>query len=205
MSRIPYASAIGSIMYAMLCTRLDVTYALSMTSRYQSDPGERHWIAVKNILKYLRRTKEMFLVYGGEEELVVRGAVSWKSSKQETVANSTTEAKYIAASNAAKEAVWIKKFVTELVVVPSIADPVELYCDNNGAIAQVKEPRSHQRSKHIFRRFHLIREIVDRGDVKICRIPTDENLADPHTNPLVQCKHEAHTRSLGIRDMPDWL
>ncbi|PKI78442.1 hypothetical protein CRG98_001154 [Punica granatum] len=109
----------------------------------------------------------MFLVYGGEEELVVRGytdasfqtdkddsksqtgyvfslnggAVSWKSSKQETVADSTTEAEYIAASNAAKEAVWIKKFVTEFAVVPSIADPVDLYCDNNGAIAQAKEPR----------------------------------------------------------------
>ncbi|PKI69439.1 hypothetical protein CRG98_010142 [Punica granatum] len=72
------------------------------------------------------------------------GAVSWKSSKQETVADSTTEAEYIAASNAAKEAVWIKKFVTELVVVPSIVDLVDLYCDNNGAIAQAKEPKSHQ-------------------------------------------------------------
>ncbi|PKI66326.1 hypothetical protein CRG98_013288 [Punica granatum] len=97
----------------------------------------------------------MFLVYGGEEELVVRGytdasfqsdkddsrsqsgyvlclnggAVSWKSSKQETVADSTIEAEYIAASNAAKEAVWIKKFVTELAVVLGTADPVDLYCD----------------------------------------------------------------------------
>ncbi|PKI41737.1 hypothetical protein CRG98_037870 [Punica granatum] len=73
MSRIPYALATGSIMYVMLCTRPDVSYAWSMTSRYRSDPSERHWIAVKKILKYLRRTKKMFLVYGGEEELVVRG------------------------------------------------------------------------------------------------------------------------------------
>lgn len=73
MSQIPYAEAIGSIMYAMLCTRPDVSYALSATSRYQSDPGESHWIAVKKILKYLRRTKDTFLVYGGEEELVVTG------------------------------------------------------------------------------------------------------------------------------------
>ena len=65
MDKIPYASAIGSIMYAMLCTRPDVSYALSMTSRFQSDPGECHWIAVKNILKYLRRTKDIFLIYGG--------------------------------------------------------------------------------------------------------------------------------------------
>jgi len=73
MSKVPYASAIGSIMYAMISTRPDVSYALSVTSRYQSDPGESHWTAVKNILKYLRRTKNVFLVYGGEEELVVTG------------------------------------------------------------------------------------------------------------------------------------
>lgn len=131
MIKVPYASAIGSIMYAMICTRPDVAYALSMTSRFQSNPGEGHWTAVKNILKYLKRTKESFLVYGGAEELVVRGytdasfqtdrddsisqsgfvfclnggAVSWKSSKQETVADSTMESEYIAANAAAKEAV----------------------------------------------------------------------------------------------------
>ena len=73
MSVIPYASAIGSIMYAMLCTRPDVAYALSVASRYQSNPREAHWVAVKNILKYFRRTKDKFLVYGGEQELVVNG------------------------------------------------------------------------------------------------------------------------------------
>ncbi|KAK8625728.1 hypothetical protein V6N13_056889 [Hibiscus sabdariffa] len=121
MSQIPYASAIGSIMYAMamIYTRPDLSYALSMTSRYQANPGEGHWTTVKNILKYLRRTKDVFLVYGGEEEQ---------------------------ASEAAKEVVWIKKFISELGVVSSISDDVGLYCDNNGAIAQAKESRSHQRS-----------------------------------------------------------
>ena len=73
MSAIPYASEVGSIMYAMICTRPDVSYALSVVSRYQADPGEIHWTAAKNILKYLRRTKDMFLVYGGEDELSVNG------------------------------------------------------------------------------------------------------------------------------------
>ena len=229
MNAVPYASAIGSIMYAMLCTRPDVSYALSVTSRYQADPGEGHWTAVKNILKYLRRTKDAFLVYGSEEELVVSGytdasfqtdkddyrsqsgfvfilnggAVSWKSSKQETVADSTTEAEYIAASEAAKEGVWIRKFISELGVVPSASSPLDLYCDNSGAIAQAKEPRSHQKSKHILRRFHLIREIIDRGDVKICKVHTDLNIADPLTKPLPQPKHEAHTRAMGIRYLND--
>ena len=127
MDKIPYASAIGSIMYAMLCTRPDVAHAISLTSRYQFDPGSEHWIAVKNILKYLRRTRDMFLIYGGEEELVAKSyvdasfdtdpddsksqsgyvfllngaAVSWRSSKQPVVAGSTMEAEYVAASQAA--------------------------------------------------------------------------------------------------------
>jgi hypothetical protein len=70
---IPYASTIGSIMYAMICTRPDVSYALSVMSRYQSNYGEAHWTIVKNILKYLRRTKQAFLVFEDEEELVVKG------------------------------------------------------------------------------------------------------------------------------------
>ena len=72
MERIPYASMIGSIIYAMICTRPDVAYALSVTSRFQAGLGEKHWEAVKCILKYLRRTKDLFLVYG-EEELKRKG------------------------------------------------------------------------------------------------------------------------------------
>ena len=231
MSKIPYASAIGSIIYVILWTRPNVSYALSITSTYQSDPSESHWTAVKNILKYLRRTKDMFLIYGGlEDDLIISGyidasfqtdkddfrsqsgyvfclnggAVSWKSSKQATVADSTTEAEYIAASDAAKEAVWIKKFISDLGVVPSIINPVDVYCDNNGAIAQAKEPRSHQRSKHILRRYHLIREIIDRGDVKICKVSTDDNVADPLTKSLPQAKHDHHIRSIGLRYIAEW-
>ena len=69
---------------------------------------------------------------------------------------------------------------------------------------QAKEPRSHQRSKHILRRFHLIREIVDRGDVEIRKVHTDDNVADPLTKPLAQQKHDRHTESLGIRYVSDW-
>ena len=134
MKVIPCASAIGSIMYGMLCTRPDVCLAISLEGRYQSNPGMDHWTAVKNILKYLKRTKDMFLVYGGDKELVVNGyvdarfdtdlddsksqtgyvfllnggAVSWCSSKKSIVAGSTCEAKYIAASEAANEGVWMR-------------------------------------------------------------------------------------------------
>ncbi|KAI3723576.1 hypothetical protein L2E82_35254 [Cichorium intybus] len=146
MSRVPYASAIGSIMYAMTCTRPDVAFALSMVSRYQGNPGRAHWIAVKNILKYLRRKNDMVLVLGGSDTLRVEGytdasfqtdrdsgrsqsgwvfllngrAVTWKSSKQDTVADSTCESEYIAASEASKETAWLKNFIGDLGVVPSI-------------------------------------------------------------------------------------
>ena len=86
MSKIPSTSTIGSITYAMLCTRPYVSYALSITSRYQSYPGESHWTAVKNILKYLRRSKDMFLVYGRlKDDLVVNGYTdaSFQSDKDD--------------------------------------------------------------------------------------------------------------------------
>ena len=133
------------------------------------------------------------------------GAVSWKSSKQETTVDSTTESEYIVTSEAAKEAVWIKKVITELGVVPIIVHPILLYCDNNGAIAQAKEPRSHQRSKHILRRYHLIKEIIGRNDVEIEKIPTYQNIVDHLTKPLPQEKYESHVLAYGMRYKGDWL
>ena len=128
---IPYASAIGSIMYAMTCTRSDVAYALSMTSRHQASPGPDHWNAVKNILRYLNRTENKFL---GQRELIVRGysdasfmtdhddkrsqsgyvfllnggAVSWKQS---TIVDSTTAAEVMAVAKVNKEGFWTEKFL----------------------------------------------------------------------------------------------
>ena len=93
MSRIPYASAIRSIMYAMLCTYLNVLYTFSMTSKYQVDLGECHWMAIKNILKYLRRTKDSFLIYGREEELIVKGYTN--ASSQSDKDDSRSQSSYM--------------------------------------------------------------------------------------------------------------
>ncbi|KAJ9536377.1 hypothetical protein OSB04_un000437 [Centaurea solstitialis] len=124
------------------------------------------------------------------------GAISWKSSKQDTIAYSTTEAEYIAASDAAKEVVWLRNFLSDLRVVASISRPIDIYCDNSGAVAQAKEPREHHKSRHVLRKYHLIREIIGRGDVRICKIPTDDNVADPLTKPLARVKHEAQACSI---------
>ncbi|GJU81915.1 putative retrotransposon protein [Tanacetum coccineum] len=135
MRNVPYASVVGSIMYAVRCTRPDVTFAQNITSPFQHNPGELHWTTVKNILKYLRNTKDMFLVYGGDTKCELRvscytdagyltdaddlksqtgyvfvlngGVVNWKSTKQSIFATSSTNAEYIVAFDASKEAVWI--------------------------------------------------------------------------------------------------
>ena len=114
------------------------------------------------------------------------GVVSWKSSKKSITTDSTTEAEYIAASDAAKEAVWIRKFVTELGVVPSIESVVPLFCDNNGAIALAKEPRSHKKFKHIERHYHIIRELIRKGDVLVQKVASSDNVANPLIKALTQ-------------------
>ena len=121
------------------------------------------------------------------------------------MADSVCETEYIAASDAAKEAVWLRKFITELGVAPSLVDPVLLYYDSSGAIAQAKEPKAHQRTKHILRRYHLIREIMDRGDVDLQKIDGKENLADPFTKAIAVKEFDNYKSKMGIRYCTDWL
>ncbi|KAJ9544735.1 hypothetical protein OSB04_024442 [Centaurea solstitialis] len=172
---------------------------------YQQNPREPHWVAVKNILKYLRKTKDMVLVFrGSENEISVTGysdasVISWKSSKQDMIADSTIEAKYIAASDAAKEAVWLRNFLSDLRVVANISRRIDIFYDNSGAVAQAKEPRENHKSRHVLKKYHLIRDIIGRGDVRTCKIPTDDNVTDPLTKPLARVKHEAHACSIGMQ------
>ncbi|KAL0294993.1 UNVERIFIED_CONTAM: Retrovirus-related Pol polyprotein from transposon TNT 1-94, partial [Sesamum radiatum] len=133
------------------------------------------------------------------------GVVAWNSSKQDTTPDSTTEVEYIAASEAAKEVVWMRNYIQELGVVPRIAEPVVIFCDKNRAIAQAKEPRSHRRSKHILRRYHLLKDMVSRGDYRIDRVSSAENTADPLTKPLLQVAHTQHLDKMRLRAMSDWL
>ncbi|KAJ9547435.1 hypothetical protein OSB04_019978 [Centaurea solstitialis] len=193
MRSVPYASAIGSIMYAMLCTRPDVAYSVSVTSRYQQNPGEPHWVAVKNILKYLRRTKDMFLVFGGsEDEISVNGYsdASLQTDRDDFRSQSGTRL---------QTRLQKRSTLQHLMLQKKLSGPIDIFCDNLGAVAQAKEPREHHKSRHVLRKYHLIREIIGRGDVRICKIPTEENVADPLTKPLARVKHEAHANSIGMQ------
>ncbi|KAD2805330.1 hypothetical protein E3N88_38707 [Mikania micrantha] len=203
MNGVPYASAIGSIMYAMICTRPDVSCALSMTSRYQQNPGGTRCKGLYTDASF-QTDRDDSRSQLGYVFIMNGGAVSWKSSKQDVVAISTTESEYIAASLAAQEAAWLRKFIADLGVVATIQDPLEIFCDNEGAIAQIKEPRAHQKTRHIERRFNYIRDEVEKGKICIRKVHTDQNIADPFTKLLERTRHESHTCSLGLLYSSDW-
>ncbi|XP_070034420.1 secreted RxLR effector protein 161-like [Nicotiana tabacum] len=192
MKAVPYASVVGSLMYAMLCTRLDIFFIVGIVSRFQSNPGREYWTAVKHIIKYLKRTRDYMLVYylgdlasigytDSDFQLdrdsrkstsryvfnLGGGAISWRSIKQLCVADSTMEAEYVDASEIAKEVVWLGNFLKERNVAPSVQALIILYCDNSGAVANSKEPRSHKRSKHMERKYHLIQDITQRDDARV--------------------------------------
>ena len=91
----------------------------------------------------------------------------------------------------------MRKFIGDLGVVPTIQDPVEIFCDNMSAVVLAQEPRSQKRTRHILR-YHYVRQVVTDKDIVINRVDTNKNLVDPFTKPLVQAKHNAHSRSIGI-------
>nr|GEW58914.1 hypothetical protein [Tanacetum cinerariifolium] len=113
--------------------------------------------------------------------VVNRGAVDWKSKKQTTIAMHSAQAEYVAALKAAMEAVWIRKFVRDLGGMPSINKPINMYCDNSVAIIFANEPGIMKGAIHFLRRYHYVREQVETGEIKLIKVHTDDNLADPFT------------------------
>ena len=99
----------------------------------------------------------------------------------------------------------MKKIIGDLGVVPTIQDPLDIFCDNEDAISFAKEPRSHKNTMHISRRFNFIRYKVEEGEISIRKVHTDQNLADPFTKPLPQEKFEGHARGIGLHYSSDWI
>ena len=131
--------------------------------------------------------------------------IYWKSSKQHTVIDLICEVEYIITSNAAKETIWLHNFLDELAVAPSLECSVPLYCDNIRAIAQAKEPKAHQPTKHILCHFYHMWEIVERGDINLQKINKKENMADPFTKALKIKEFDDFKWKMSIRYYFDWL
>ena len=212
MAKVPYASAVGCLMYAMVCTRPDLAQAVSQVSKFMSKPGKQHWEAVKWIFRYLRGTTGHCIMLGSQQgDLSVMGYVDsdyagdmddrrsttgyvftlaggpicWKSIVQSIVALSTTEAEYMAVAEAAKEALWLTGLVKELGIEQG---GVQLHCDSQSAIYLAKNQVYHARTKHIDVRFHKIRELITSGQILLQKIHTSENAADMLTKPVTSDK-----------------
>ncbi|KAK4409816.1 Retrovirus-related Pol polyprotein from transposon TNT 1-94 [Sesamum angolense] len=202
MKNIPYSNAIGSVMYLMVSTRPDIAYAVSCLSRYMSNAGLPHWEALKWLLRYLngsvsagikfsKHTDGVSLVgyvdsnYANDRDsrrsttsyvFTLCGAcISWKSQLQNIVALSTTEAEYIATTEAFKEAIWLKGILTE---IGFLNKKVTIFSDSQSSIQLCKNPVFHDRTKHIDVRYHFIRDIVGKEIINLEKINSENNPAD---------------------------
>ncbi|GJS78863.1 hypothetical protein Tco_0728744 [Tanacetum coccineum] len=180
MQNVPYASAVGSIMYSVRCTHPDVAFAQNITSRFQQNSGDLHWTT----------TGYVFILNGG--------VVDWKSTNQSIFETSSTKAEYIATYDASKETVWVRKFISGLGVVPTIENPINMYCDNTRAIAIANESGITKGARHFRAKVHYLREVIKYGDIKKEKVHTDDNLADPFTKTLAFPKHLEHTKNIGM-------
>jgi hypothetical protein len=213
-----YQQAVGSLNYASVGTRMDITYAVSRLSQHLMDPTIRHWNAVLRVFRYLKGTIDYHLVYNlGASDATLIGytdadyasaqdrvsvsaytfifngaSIAWSSKRQRTVATSTVEAEYIALCTSAKQAVWLRGLFIELgqdkFLSKAPGRPVLLYGDNQGALALVENPENHARTKHIDVQYHYIRYLVGNGSITTAYCPTDQMAADVLTKPLAKVK-----------------
>ena len=224
MKNIPYASIVGSLMYAQTCTRPDISFAVGMLGRYQSNPGLDHWKAAKKVLRYLQGTKEHMLTYRRSNHLeVVRysnldfvgcvdtrkstfgylfllagGAISWKSAKQSVIAASTMEAEFVACFEATVHGLWLRNFVSGLGIVDSIAKPLRIYCDNSAAVFFSKNDKYSKGAKHMELKYFAVKEEVQKRTVSIEHISTNFMVADPLTKGLPPKTFGEHVERMGI-------
>jgi hypothetical protein len=218
---VPYREAVGSLMYLMLSSRPDISFAVNQVSQHCEKPEQEHWNAVKRIFAYLQGTQTYGLRfwamgshlkgytdadYAGDTNtrqstsgfifILFGGPVAWSSRRQSCVALSTTEAEYVAASDATKEGIWLRRLLLDL--NPEWNKPIPLMCDNQSAIRLIRNPEFHQRTKHIDVRYHFIREHQEAKEIDVLYIPTEIQLADPFTKPLPNPRFSILRDALGI-------
>jgi hypothetical protein len=210
MSSIPYRSAVGKLMYPMLCTRPDLAHAVRQASKFLESPGLEHWAHVKRMFRYIKGSVGRKLTYHGGKERVLKlecyadadwansvddrksvtavlpflcsAPVSWLSKGQATVALSSTEAEYMAVSEAVREVSWLRQLLSDLKCVQH--EPTVIWEDNLQTILLASDPLHHARNKHIDVRHHYVRDKVTDGQVVLRHCPTGEMVADMFTKPL---------------------
>ncbi|KAM1699905.1 hypothetical protein ACFX2K_031198 [Malus domestica] len=190
-----FKSLVGSLRY-LTCTRPDILYAVELVSRYMENPTTAHLKTAKRILRYLkgdsddRKSTTGFVFFMGDT------AFTWMSKKQPIVTLSTCEAEYVAVTSCVCHAIWLRNLLKELSMPQE--EPTEIYVDNKSAIALAKNPVFHDRSKHIDTRYHYIRECIERKDVQVEYVKSQDQVADIFTKPLRQEDFVRLRNSIGV-------
>lgn len=217
----PYQNLIGSLMYLSVCTRPDIAHTVNHLSQFNTCFTEEHWIAAKRVLRFLKGSKSHGLTYSKTDKkglmgyadashatsydrksysglvfLWKGGAICWESKKQKTVALSTAEAEYVAISEAAREAIFLKRFIAE--ITGEQERQLTIFSDSQSAIAIAQNPVHHQRTKHIDVRHHYIREAIENGHVRLEYVETGRMVADVLTKPLLKGKFTLCARGMGV-------
>nr|GEY16649.1 hypothetical protein [Tanacetum cinerariifolium] len=157
--------------------------------------SDLHWTTVKNILEYLKNTKDMFLVYGGDIKRELRISCSTDVGYLTDADDLKSQTGYVFVLNGA---VWIRKIIFGLGVVPTIKEPINMYCDHTGAITIANESGITKGARHFRAKVHYLREVIKYGDIKLEKVYTYDKLADPFTKALAFPKHSEHTRNIGM-------
>jgi len=218
-----FRGLIGSLLY-LTASRPDIQFGVCLCARFQSNPKESLFKAAKQIFKCLKGTTNVGLRYPNESNIVLSGfsdsdyagckldrkstsgtchllgssLISWNSKKQACVALSTAEAKYIEAGHACAQSIWLKH---QLIDYGVKLEKVPLYCDNTSAINLTKNSIQHSKTKHIEIRYHFIRDHIQKGDIEIMFVKTENQLANLFTKPLARDRFNKLRTELGILDM----
>ncbi|KAK4286227.1 hypothetical protein QN277_002813 [Acacia crassicarpa] len=219
-----YAQVLGSLMYVMNCTRPDIAYAVSMLSRFTSNPNEFYWKAMIKVLGYLKKTQNFALHYekypavlegycdanwitssndtrstSGYVFTLGGGAVSWKSSKQTCIARSSMEVEFIALDKAGEEAEWLCNFLEDIPRWPKPVPAVCIHCDSQATIGRAKNIMYNDKSRHIRRRHDTARQLLSNGIISIDYVKSKENIADPLTKGIPRKIVRKLSKGMGLR------
>jgi hypothetical protein len=220
-----YCSMIGKLLYAANYIRPDISYAVSLLSRYLNGPKMIHLKAAKHVMRYLKGNSQLGIEFIRQAKFTINaycdadwagdkqdrksttgyvviasgGAICWKSKKQSVVSLSTTEAEYMAVGEVTKEILWVNNMISELHLKPSL--PVKIYEDNNGCLNMSKNPVHHSRTKHIDIRHHFLRDHDQRGDIILQPIRSNDMIADMLTKNLGNIQFRKLVKDMGLTEL----
>src|SRR3954469_16452290 len=220
-----YRGMIGSLLY-LTASRPDILFSVCLCARFQSDPRESHLTAVKRILRYLKGTTNVGLVYRRSKDYNLVGfcdadyagdrierkstsgscqflgshLISWYSKKQATIALSTTEAEYVAAAGCSTQMLWMRSQLEDYQIYES---NIPIFCDNTSAICLSKNPILHSKAKHIEIKHHFIRDYVQKGVISLNFVDTDHQWADIFTKPLAEDRFKFILKNISMDLCPE--